>query len=90
MDIEVVGKIYYTVSLTDDDLDKVKKYIQDNKEELSFYSDRTKILFAIRSLYADGSIDLFENEKYSESDFSVEEIEWSNFEFKSPKEILGE
>ena len=90
--IEVVGKTWYTVELTDEDVEKVKAYINDLKNrETGFPSfDMEKnICEAVSHLSSIGEIQLFDGEKATESDFITDEINWSEFEEKSAEEILG-
>lgn len=88
MEIEVVGKTWYTVHLTDDDVEKVKQYIKEHEEYFRHYFDmKEKISQAIWELQ--GNLNLFSNGKYEESDFCTEEINWSVYEERTPEEILG-
>ena len=88
MDIGVVAKITYTVHLTDEDMIKVKKYLDENKDELPSFEDEENICYAVSRLYEMGEISLYDDGKATESDFSTEEFSWSEFEDRSPKEIL--
>lgn len=88
MDIEVVAKITYTVHLTDEDMVKVKKFLDENKDELPSFEDEENICYAVSKLYEMGEISLYDDGKATESYFSTEEFSWSEFEDKSPKEIL--
>lgn len=85
--VEVVGTIYYTCELSDKDEEKVINYIKDNPEEFEFMSDKESIVSAVHILYGDSEIDLYDNAV--ESDYSTEEVNWSEFEERSAKEILG-
>ena len=85
--IEAVGTIYYTCELSDKDEEKVVNYIKDNPEEFEFMTEEESILAAVNILYNDSEIDLYENA--IESDYSTEEVNWSEFEDRSPEEILG-
>ena len=88
MDIEVIGRTHYTVHLTDNDIEKVKQYIKTNKDTL--YGDMENMVCeAVKCLYSDGQIELFERDKATESDFETEEINWSGFERRSAETILG-
>lgn len=88
--IEVIAKTWYTVELTDEDMDKVKQYIRDNREELSSYDMEVNILQAVRELHSNCEIELYNGEKETESDFQTYKIEWSEFEERSAEEILRE
>ena len=82
--VEAVATIYYTYLLSDEDGQKVLNYIKDNPKEFEFMSDKKKIIQAARKLY--------ENDIYQfsdESDFSTEEIRWSEFEDRTAEEILN-
>lgn len=87
MDIEVVGKVYYTVHLTDEDTEKIKQYFKDKGEDAS---DCTKdeICNAVEELYGDGEISLFDDDKATESDFATDDICWSEFEYRTPNDIF--
>lgn len=50
-------------------------------------TDKESILAAVNILYNDSKLDLYDDSV--ESDFSTEEINWSEFEDKSAKEILN-
>ena len=89
MDIEVIGMTYYTVHLTDEDTEKIKQFFEDRGEDAS---DCTKeeICNAVEELYSEGEIDLFDDDKYTESDFATDDIRWSEFERRTPDEIFNE
>ena len=84
--VEAVGTIYYTCELSDEDEEKVVRYIKDNPEEFD-YMDEDTIMEAVRILWDKGEIELYENA--IESDYMTEEINWSEFEDRSPEEIFG-
>ena len=85
--IEAVATVTYSCELSDEDEEKVVKYIKDNPDEFEFMTDKESILAAVNILYNDSKLDLYDD--YVESDFSTEEINWSEFEDKSAKEILN-
>lgn len=85
--IEAVATVTYTCELSDEDEEKVVKYIKDNPDEFEFMTDKESILAAVDILYNDSKLDLYDDSV--ESDFSTEEINWSEFEDKSAKEILN-
>jgi hypothetical protein len=84
--VEAVGTIYYTCELSDEDEEKVVRYIKDNSEEFD-YMDEDTIMEAVRILWDKGEIELYEDA--IESDYMTDEINWSEFEDRSPEEILG-
>lgn len=84
--VEAVGTIYYTCELSDEDEEKIVRYIKDNPEEFD-YMDEDTIMEAVRILWGKGEIELYENT--IESDYMTDEINWSEFEDRSPEEILG-
>ena len=84
--VEAVGTIYYTCELSDEDEEKVIKHIRDSYDGF-YYIDEDAIIEAVRTLWANGEIELYNNS--TESDYSTEEINWSEFEERSPEEILG-
>ena len=84
--VEVVGRICYTCELSDEDEEKVINYIKDNPEEFEFMTKEQSIVAAVHILYYDSEIDLYDDA--TESDYSTEEINWSEFEERSAEEIL--
>ena len=88
MEIEVVGKTYSTVHLNDEDVKKVKQWIKDHEEDLPSFDMKENICAAVMDLYSDGQIDLYSDDKATESDFSTEEINWSEYEEKTANEII--
>lgn len=85
--IEAVATVYYTCSLSDEDGQKVLNYIKENPEKFEFMSGEEKIVKAAEKLYEENEIDLYQFS--DESDFSTEEIKWSEFEDKTAEEILN-
>ena len=85
--VEVVGRICYTCELSDEDEAKVVNYIKDNPEEFEFMTEEESIIAAVDILYNDSEIELYGNA--IESDYSTEEINWSEFEERSADEILN-
>jgi hypothetical protein len=87
--VEAVGTIYYTCELSDEDEEKVVNYIKDNPDKFADfdYMDEDAIIEAVNTLYSNHEIDLYANS--TESDYSTEEINWSEFEDRSAEEILG-
>lgn len=90
MEIEVIGTTYYTVHLDDEDVKKVKQWIKDHEEDLPSFDMKKNICAAVMDLYQDGQIDLYSDNKATESDFSTEEINWSEYEERMAEEILSE
>lgn len=84
--VEVIGRICYTCELSDEDEKKVINYIKDNPEEFEFMDGEEAITSAINILYGDSKIELYKNA--IESDYSTEEINWSEFEERSADKIL--
>ena len=85
--VEAVGTIYYTCELSDEDEEKVVRYINDNPEEFEFMTEEESILAAVDILYNDSEIELYDNA--TESDYHTEELNWSEFEDRSAEEILS-
>lgn len=85
--IEAVATVYYTCSLSDEDGQKVLDYIKENPDEFKFMSDKKKILKAVEILSNNCDIELYYDSV--ESDFSTEELKWSEFENRTPEEILN-
>lgn len=90
MELEVVARVTYTVHLSDEDIKKVKKYLKDNEEDLPSFSDEENLCYAVRMLYEQEKISLYDEGKATESDFSTEEFNWSEFESKTVEQILSE
>lgn len=88
MNIEVIGKVYYTVELTDEDVEKVKKYIKDHEDDLPSFDAYKNICWAVQELVNECEIELYTDDKANESEFSTEEINWSEFEERTAEEIL--
>ena len=89
MCIEVEGKTIYTVNLTDEDVSLVKQWIEEHEEDLPSFDMRENIAHAVRRLYDDGKISLYNKDKATESDFYTEGVSWSEFEDREPEAILG-
>ena len=90
MKIEIIGKTYYTVHLNDEDVKKIKKWIKDHEEDLPSFDMKENICAAVMDLYQDGQIDLYSDDKATESDFDTESINWSEYEERMAEEILDE
>lgn len=90
MDIEVVGKMWYTVHLTDEDVEKVKQYIKEHEDDLPSFDMDKNICWVVGKLANACEIELYADGKAEESDFATEGIYWSEFEDRTPEEILGE
>ena len=88
MNIEVVATTWYTVHLSDGDVDKVKQWIKDHENDLPRFDMKENISEAVHELYANGEISFYEDGKYTESDFNIDEVRWSEFEKREPEEIL--
>lgn len=88
MNIEVIGKTYYTVHLNDEDVKKVKQWIKDHEDDLPSFDMRENICDAVMDLHSDCQIDLYSDDKATESDYSTEEINWSEYEDRTAEEIL--
>lgn len=89
MNIEVVGKTFYTVHLTNEDVEKVRKYIEDHKDNLPSFEMEKNICWAVDQLSFNCEIDLYSDGKANESDFYTDEINWSEFEDRTAEEILN-
>lgn len=85
--VEVVGTIYYTCELSDEDEEKVINYIKDSPEEFEYMDSEEAIVDAVNILWCNNKIKLYDNA--IESDYSTEYISWSEFEDRSAEEILG-
>lgn len=89
MDIEVIGRTYYTVHLTEEDVAKIQYYLKvKNKTEDFFTFDEESVCGAAMELYGNGDIHFFDDGKYTDSDFEIEEINWSEFEERDLEDIF--
>lgn len=86
--VEAVATVTYTCELSDENEKMVIKYIKDNPDEFKYMTDKESILAAVDILYNDSKLDLYDDSV--ESDFSTEEINWSEFEDRSPEEVFNE
>ena len=88
MKIQATAMVTYTCELSDEDVEKIKDFIDFRREEWmegeAYQED--EILDAIRELSSDCEIDLYKDSV--ESDFMTDEIRWSEYEDREPQEIL--
>lgn len=96
MDIEVIKQTFYTVHLTDDDIEKVRNYMKDREDLLPYgktkVGDRQEENFcwAAMRLMDEGEIELFSDGKATKETSITDRIIWSEHEERTPEEILGE
>lgn len=90
MIVEFIGVTTYSVDLDENDMKKIKKWITENKEETEYMSSKETILKAVKELHESCELEPYKEEKYSESDFYTEKINWSEFEERDADEILNE
>lgn len=83
--VEAVGTVYYTCEVSDEEEEKVINYVKNNSDDFDYIDEET-IMEAVRELWANGEIELYANS--TESEYSTEEINWSEFEDRSVEEIL--
>lgn len=96
MSIEVVGKTFYTVHLTDDDIEKVRNYMKDREDRLPH--GKTKVgdyqeenfCWVVMRLVDEGEIELFSDGKATKETSITDRIFWSEHEERTPEEILVE
>ena len=88
MCIEVEARTIYTVHLTDKDMVKVKSWIQEHEDDLPSFKMEDNIAWAVARLYEEDEISLYDDEKANESDFYTDKVRWSEFEERTPEEIL--
>ena len=88
MEIEVIATTWYTVHLSDEDVEKVKQWIKDHEDDLPSFDMKKNVSEAVYELYVNGEISFYEYGKYTESDFNTEYVRWSEFEKREPEEIL--
>ena len=91
MEIQVVSKTWNTIHLTNEDVKKIGEWIKEKEAEdnLPSFDMKRNICAAAFDLYAKGEISFYDNDKYTESDFNTEKVEWSEFEEREPEDILG-
>lgn len=82
-DIEAHNMVICTCTISDEDEERIRDYISNNPSEFQYLSDRDAITKAIYDL----EIELYDD--YVESDSYTEEVVWSEFEKRSPEEILN-
>lgn len=93
MKIEAKVITYYTVELTDEDVQKVKNYLKSHLEESPHfrYEMDKNIAWAVKKLTDKGEINLFDrhiDNKAVKTESWTEDIFWSEFEEQEPEEIL--
>lgn len=89
MKIDVVAKQYYTVTLSKEDIKKVKRWMDMHGDELEGADLKEKICEAVTILHEQGEIDIYQKKKAKQNGLSTEKIEWSELEKHSPEDILG-
>lgn len=89
MKIQAQAIVTYTCELSDEDVEKIKRYIDANSPYWAAYEEYTEeeIINAVRELSSECEIDLYKNSV--ESDFNTVDIDWSEFEEMEPGEIMG-
>ena len=95
MCIEVEARTIYTVHLTDKDMVKVKSWIQEHEDDLPSFKMEDNIAWAVTRLYEEDEISLYNNESgFCNKENKImsmrteNEARWSEFEERTPKEIL--
>ena len=86
--VQAVATVYYTCTLSNEEEKKVIDYIKENPEEFEFMDRKNAIAKAVQKLWCYDEIKLYDSSV--ESDFMTDEINWSEFEHRTPEEILGE
>ena len=71
-----------------DNPNKVKQWIKDHEDDLPSFDMKKNVSEAVYELYANGEISFYDDGKYTESDFNIEDVRWSEFEKREPEEIL--
>ena len=85
--VEAVATTWFTCTLTDEEEKKVVDYIKENPDEFEYMDKKDAIAKAVEILYENDEINLYDST--TESDFSTDEIKWSEFEERTAEEILG-
>ena len=74
MDIEVIGMTWYTVHLSDEDVEKVKQWLENHKDDLPSFDPKENISKAVWNLYSKGEISLFEFEEREPEEIFGEKV----------------
>lgn len=80
--LEVRNMVVLTTTISDEDEDRILKYIEANKEKFEYKSYEESIIAAVRDLGIDLYKDVTETESYTDS------ICWSEFEERSPAKVF--
>lgn len=90
MCIETTAIVTYTCELSDEDVAKIKKYIDSHRPDYMEGEEyiEEEIINAVSELSSDLVIDLYRES--TESDFMTNSIDWSEFEERTPQEILDD
>ena len=80
--LEVHNMVVLTTTISDEDEDRILKYIEANKEKFEYKSYEESIIAAVRDLGIDLYKDVTETESYTDS------ICWSEFEERSPAKVF--
>lgn len=82
-EIEAHKKVVYTCTISDENEEKIREYIEANSEKFQYQSDEEAIIKAIEDL----DIDVLDGD-YIQSEAYIEDIVWSEFEERTGEEIL--
>lgn len=78
--IEAIATTWYTYELTEEEEDKVKKLIEEDKNgEYDGMSEEEKIVAAFSKLYNNGETNLYQDSNTVESDFNTDSFGYSEF-----------
>ena len=80
--LEVHNMVILTTTVSDEDEDRILKYIEANKEKFEYESFEESIITAVRELGIDLYKDNVETESYTA------DIRWSEFEERSPAKVF--
>ena len=82
-EIEAHNTVICRCTISDEDEERIRKYIHNNPDKFQYKSDQEAIIQAIEDL----EINLYED--YVESDSYTDDVVWSTFEERSAEEILS-
>lgn len=69
---------------------KYKNIMEEHEETFQYCNEEETLIGAVKELWSDGKIDFFDGDKETESDCYTSDIRWSEFEDRTPEEILNE
>lgn len=88
--IETVATTWYTYELNEDEENKIRNMIKENKDgKFDYCSEEESIIKAFEMLYGDGETQLYQDDNTVESDFNTDEFKFSEFNECNAEEWLS-